>query len=71
MKTVSYPSIRILGFVENLDVIPDRKPGISKSGSFGGGIKTKLVEALAYNLRCRIHYKRSDGNFDSGLRMVS
>jgi len=46
----SYPSVRILGFVENLDLYLTGCDVFLNPVVSGGGIKTKLVEALAYDL---------------------
>jgi glycosyltransferase involved in cell wall biosynthesis len=49
-KTVSYPNVRILGFVENLELYLTGSNVFLNTVQSGGGIKTKLVEALAFNL---------------------
>jgi glycosyltransferase involved in cell wall biosynthesis len=49
MKT-NYPSVRILGFVEDLDRYLAACRIFLNPVISGGGIKTKLVEALAYGL---------------------
>jgi glycosyltransferase involved in cell wall biosynthesis len=46
----SYPNIRVLGFVENLELYLTGSNVFLNPVQSGGGIKTKLVEALAYNL---------------------
>jgi glycosyltransferase involved in cell wall biosynthesis len=46
----SYPSVRILGFVEDLDRYLTACQIFLNPVISGGGIKTKLVEALAYGL---------------------
>jgi glycosyltransferase involved in cell wall biosynthesis len=46
----SYPSVRIVGFVENLDLYLTGCDVFLNPVTSGGGIKTKLVEALAYDL---------------------
>ena len=50
IKTVSYPNVRILGFVENLELYLTGCNIFLNTVQSGGGIKTKLVEALAFNL---------------------
>ncbi len=45
-----FPSVRILGFVENLDLYLRGCNIFLNPLISGGGIKTKLVEALAFNL---------------------
>ncbi len=45
-----FPSVRILGFVENLDLYLKGCNTFLNPLISGGGIKTKLVEALAFNL---------------------
>ena len=47
---ISLPGIRILGFVENLDYYLTGSQVFLNPVNSGGGIKTKLVEALAYGL---------------------
>jgi polysaccharide biosynthesis protein PslH len=49
LKT-SYPGIRVLGFVENLELYLEGCQVFLNTVQTGGGIKTKLVEALAYGL---------------------
>ena len=46
----SYPGVRVLGFVENLELCLSGSQVFLNTVRSGGGIKTKLVEALAYNL---------------------
>jgi glycosyltransferase involved in cell wall biosynthesis len=46
----SYPDILVLGFVENLELFLTGSDVFLNVVVSGGGIKTKLVEALAYNL---------------------
>ncbi len=46
----SYPDIRILGFVQDLELYLTGCDVFLNPVRSGGGIKTKLVEALAYNL---------------------
>lgn len=46
----SFPNIKILGFVENLELYLSGCDLFLNPVQSGGGIKTKLVEALAYNL---------------------
>jgi polysaccharide biosynthesis protein PslH len=48
--TSSYPDTLILGFVENLELYLMGCDVFLNPIQSGGGIKTKLVEALAYNL---------------------
>jgi len=48
--SVSFPSVHILGFVENLEKYLTGCQVFLNPVTEGGGIKTKLVEALAYNL---------------------
>jgi glycosyltransferase involved in cell wall biosynthesis len=50
IKNATYPSIRILGFVENLELYLTGCQVFLNPVISGGGIKTKLVESLAYNL---------------------
>ncbi|HET7002927.1 MAG TPA: glycosyltransferase, partial [Puia sp.] len=50
IKKASYPNVMILGFVENLELYLTGCNVFLNSVQSGGGIKTKLVEALAYNL---------------------
>jgi polysaccharide biosynthesis protein PslH len=50
IKNTSYPNIRILGFVENLELYLTGCDVFLNPVQSGGGIKTKLVEALAFNL---------------------
>jgi polysaccharide biosynthesis protein PslH len=50
IKNASYPSVRILGFVENLELYLTGCQVFLNPVISGGGIKTKLVESLAYNL---------------------
>ena len=45
-----FPSVRILGFVENLDLYLKGCNTFLNPLISGGGIKTKLIEALAFNL---------------------
>jgi polysaccharide biosynthesis protein PslH len=45
-----HPGVRILGFVENLELFLTGCDVFLNPVRSGGGIKTKLVEALAYNL---------------------
>ncbi len=45
-----FPSVRILGFVENLDLYLKGCTTFLNPLISGGGIKTKLIEALAFNL---------------------
>jgi polysaccharide biosynthesis protein PslH len=45
-----YPSVRILGFVDNLELYLTGCQVFLNPVISGGGIKTKLVEALAYDL---------------------
>ncbi len=45
-----FPSVRVLGFVENLDLYLKGCNTFLNPLITGGGIKTKLVEALAFNL---------------------
>ena len=46
----SYPDVQVLGFVENLELYLLGCDAFLNPVRSGGGIKTKLVEALAYNL---------------------
>ena len=66
IKTVSYPSIHILGFVENLELYLMGSQAFLNPVISGGGIKTKLVEALAYNLNAVSTINGAIG-VDSGL----
>ena len=50
IKNVSYPNVKILGFVENLELYLTGCNIFLNPVQSGGGIKTKLVEALAFNL---------------------
>jgi hypothetical protein len=50
IKNVSYPNIMILGFVENLELYLTGCNIFLNPVQSVGGIKTKLVEALAFNL---------------------
>jgi polysaccharide biosynthesis protein PslH len=50
IRVSSYPSIRILGFVENLELYLTGCQVFLNPVVSGGGIKTKLVESLAYDL---------------------
>jgi polysaccharide biosynthesis protein PslH len=50
IKNTSYPDVRILGFVENLELYLTGCGVFLNPVRSGGGIKTKLVEALAFNL---------------------
>jgi polysaccharide biosynthesis protein PslH len=50
IKIASYPNVMILGFVENLELYLTGCNVFLNSVQSGGGIKTKLVEALAFNL---------------------
>jgi len=50
IKNVSYPNVFILGFVENLELYLTGCNIFLNPVQSGGGIKTKLVEALAFNL---------------------
>ncbi len=45
-----FPSVRFLGFVENLDLYLKGCVTFLNTVTSGGGIKTKLVEALAFDL---------------------
>ena len=46
----TYPNVRVLGYVENLELYLTGSNVFLNPVQSGGGIKTKLVEALAYNL---------------------
>ena len=46
----SHPNIKVLGFIENLELYLKGCDLFLNPVRSGGGIKTKLVEALAYNL---------------------
>jgi polysaccharide biosynthesis protein PslH len=46
----SYPNVKILGYVENLELYLTGCDVFLNPVQSGGGIKTKLVEALAFNL---------------------
>ncbi|HEY2648320.1 MAG TPA: glycosyltransferase family 4 protein, partial [Puia sp.] len=46
----SYPNVIVLGFVENLELYLTGCNVFLNPVQSGGGIKTKLVEALAFNL---------------------
>ncbi len=50
IRRESYPSVHILGFVENLELYLTGSRVFLNPVISGGGIKTKLVEALAFNL---------------------
>jgi polysaccharide biosynthesis protein PslH len=50
IKRGSHPSVSILGFVENLELFLMGSRVFLNPVISGGGIKTKLVEALAFNL---------------------
>jgi len=50
IKSISYPNVMILGFVENLELYLTGCDVFLNPVQSGGGIKTKLVEALAFNL---------------------
>ena len=50
IKNASYPNVKILGFVENLELYLTGCNVFLNPVQSGGGIKTKLVEALAFNL---------------------
>jgi Glycosyl transferases group 1/Glycosyltransferase Family 4 len=50
IKNASYPNVMILGFVENLELYLTGCNVFLNPILSGGGIKTKLVEALAFNL---------------------
>jgi glycosyltransferase involved in cell wall biosynthesis len=50
IKTASHPNVMILGFVENLELYLTGCNVFLNPVQSGGGIKTKLVEALAFNL---------------------
>jgi glycosyltransferase involved in cell wall biosynthesis len=50
IKQGVYPGVRILGFVENLDLYLAGCQLFLNPVTSGGGIKTKLIEALAYGL---------------------
>jgi polysaccharide biosynthesis protein PslH len=50
IKNSSYPGIKVLGFVEDLELYLTGCDVFLNPVRSGGGIKTKLVEALAYNL---------------------
>ncbi len=50
IKNASYPNVMILGFVENLELYLTGCNVFLNPVQSGGGIKTKLVEALAFNL---------------------
>jgi len=50
VRNASYPNVVILGFVENLELYLTGCNVFLNPVQSGGGIKTKLVEALAYNL---------------------
>ncbi len=66
IKTGSYPSTSILGFVENLELYLMGSQVFLNPVISGGGIKTKLVEALAYNLDAVSTVNGAIG-IDSGL----
>jgi hypothetical protein len=50
IKNASYPNISVLGFVENLELYLTGCNVFLNPVQSGGGIKTKLVEALAFNM---------------------
>jgi polysaccharide biosynthesis protein PslH len=50
IRQASYPSVLVLGFVENLELYLNGCQVFLNTVVSGGGIKTKLVEALAYHL---------------------
>ncbi len=50
VQEASYPDLRVLGFVENLELYLTGCDVFLNPVRSGGGIKTKLVEALAYGL---------------------
>jgi glycosyltransferase involved in cell wall biosynthesis len=50
IKNASYPNVIVLGFVENLELYLTGCNVFLNPVQSGGGIKTKLVEALAFNL---------------------
>jgi polysaccharide biosynthesis protein PslH len=50
IRNQTFPSVRILGFVENLEHYLNGCQVFLNPVISGGGIKTKLVEALSYNL---------------------
>jgi glycosyltransferase involved in cell wall biosynthesis len=50
IKNSAYPDIHVLGFIENLELYLTGCDVFLNPVRSGGGIKTKLVEALAYGL---------------------
>jgi polysaccharide biosynthesis protein PslH len=50
IQETSFPNVKILGWVENLELYLTGSDIFINPVRTGGGIKTKLVEALAYNL---------------------
>jgi polysaccharide biosynthesis protein PslH len=50
IKNSSFPNTRIIGFAENLELFLTGCDVFLNPVQSGGGIKTKLVEALAFNL---------------------
>lgn len=50
IQETSFPGVKILGYVENLELYLTGSDIFLNPVRTGGGIKTKLVEALAYNL---------------------
>src|SRR5450432_551623 len=50
IKNSSFPNVRIIGFAENLELFLTGSDVFLNPVLSGGGIKTKLVEALAFNL---------------------
>lgn len=52
LKHQQYPNIRYAGFVEDINLFYKGSDVFINPVMDGGGIKTKLVEALAHNLTC-------------------
>ncbi len=50
IQQTAYPSVRVLGFAENLELYLTGCQVFLNPVNSGGGIKTKLVESLAYGL---------------------
>jgi polysaccharide biosynthesis protein PslH len=66
IRQQDFPSVRILGFVDNLEHYLNGCQVFLNPVVSGGGIKTKLVEALSYNLNA-VSTKNGAVGIDEGL----
>jgi polysaccharide biosynthesis protein PslH len=66
ISNTEYPSVRFMGFVEDLNLYLQGCRTFLNPVSSGGGIKTKLVEALSFNLNV-VSTKNGAIGVDPGL----